>query len=78
MSVVGAVALAVVLIAATAYGLVRRRRSGVLREAPSVAALTEADLGMPLGERATLLQFSSAFCRPCVATRHVLDAVAER
>jgi thiol-disulfide isomerase/thioredoxin len=31
-----------------------------------------------LGERATLLQFSSAFCAPCRATRHVLAAVADQ
>jgi thiol-disulfide isomerase/thioredoxin len=31
-----------------------------------------------LGERATLLQFSSAFCAPCRATRHVLGDIAER
>jgi thiol-disulfide isomerase/thioredoxin len=29
-----------------------------------------------LGERATLLQFSSAFCAPCRATRHTLADVA--
>jgi thiol-disulfide isomerase/thioredoxin len=31
-----------------------------------------------LGERATLLQFSSAFCAPCRATRRVLTDVAEQ
>lgn len=30
-----------------------------------------------LGERATLLQFSSAFCAPCRATRRVLGDVAD-
>ena len=30
-----------------------------------------------LGDRATLLQFSSAFCAPCRATRRVLGEVAE-
>ena len=30
------------------------------------------------GERATLLQFSSAFCAPCRATRRTLADVAER
>ena len=30
-----------------------------------------------LGERATLLQFSSAFCAPCRATRRILHEVAE-
>ncbi|WP_245657703.1 TlpA family protein disulfide reductase [Herbidospora mongoliensis] len=34
------------------------------------------DLGEPLGERATLVQFSSAFCQPCRATRRVLADVA--
>jgi thiol-disulfide isomerase/thioredoxin len=29
-----------------------------------------------LGERATLLQFSSAFCAPCRATRRILGEVA--
>ena len=33
-------------------------------------------LGRELGERATLVQFSSAFCAPCRATRRVLDEVA--
>ena len=40
--------------------------------------LTEADLGQPLGARATLLQFSSAFCAPCRATRQLLADVAGR
>ncbi|NEA82500.1 thioredoxin family protein [Actinospica acidiphila] len=35
-----------------------------------------AELGTELGERATLVQFSSAFCAPCRATRRVLDEVA--
>jgi thiol-disulfide isomerase/thioredoxin len=40
--------------------------------------VTAADLGRPLGERATLLQFSSAFCAPCRATRVILADVADR
>lgn len=35
-----------------------------------------ADLGAEGGERATLLQFSSAFCAPCRATRRTLAEVA--
>ncbi|MEU3252620.1 thioredoxin family protein [Streptomyces sp. NPDC006997] len=38
--------------------------------------LRAADLGGPLGERATLVQFSTAFCAPCRATRRVLGEVA--
>ncbi len=37
--------------------------------------LGAAELGEGLGERATLLQFSSAFCAPCRATRRVLTEV---
>ena len=42
--------------------------------APSV--LDGADLEHTLGERATLVQFSSAFCAPCRATRRILSDVA--
>jgi thiol-disulfide isomerase/thioredoxin len=37
--------------------------------------LTVAEIGSELGERATLLQFSSAFCAPCRATRRILGEV---
>ena len=78
MSITGAVVLAVVLAAAPAFGLVRSRRLGRLRQAAASAPRLTPDTlgGEPLGERATLVQFSSAFCRPCVATRHLLDDVA--
>jgi thiol-disulfide isomerase/thioredoxin len=38
--------------------------------------LTGAELGLPLGQRATLVQFSTAFCAPCRATRRILAEVA--
>lgn len=38
--------------------------------------LDAGQLAAPLGERATLVQFSSAFCAPCRATRRVLAEVA--
>ncbi|MEU6931313.1 thioredoxin family protein [Streptomyces sp. NPDC046374] len=34
------------------------------------------ELGAELGERATLVQFSTAFCQPCRATRRTLAEVA--
>jgi len=49
---------------------------------PAVAARASAPLvdvlppDTQLGERATLLQFSSAFCAPCRATRRTLTEVA--
>jgi len=38
--------------------------------------LTAADIGSSLGSRATLVQFSTAFCSPCRATRRILADVA--
>jgi thiol-disulfide isomerase/thioredoxin len=38
--------------------------------------ITGAELGLPLGPRATLVQFSTAFCAPCRATRRILSEVA--
>ncbi|WLQ44666.1 thioredoxin family protein [Streptomyces laculatispora] len=40
-----------------------------------VNRLDIAQLGVELGERATLVQFSSAFCQPCRATRRTLAEV---
>ena len=51
-------------------------RGGRVPDPAGPTALTGDDLGAPLGERATLVQFSSAFCAPCRATRQVLDTVA--
>lgn len=45
-------------------------------DAPAPAAGAVTEVGAVLGERATLLQFSSAFCAPCRATRRVLGDVA--
>jgi thiol-disulfide isomerase/thioredoxin len=50
---------------------------GAAGELAPAQHLSAADLGRALGERATLLQFSSAFCAPCHATRVVLGDVAE-
>ncbi|WP_347404577.1 thioredoxin family protein [Streptomyces sp. MST-110588] len=35
------------------------------------------EIGAELGARATLVQFSSAFCQPCRATRRTLADVAD-
>ena len=78
----GLVAVAVTLAVASAAGLWLQRsghRLGRRQGAPAapVRETVAADeLGAPLGERATLVQFSSAFCQPCRATRRVLDDVS--
>jgi thiol-disulfide isomerase/thioredoxin len=80
MSAVGLVALLVALGAGLVIGLVRHFRGGRLRTSTAaIPRLTAEDLRTEaLGERATLVHFSSAFCRPCVAVRHVLHDVADR
>ncbi|QYX82073.1 thioredoxin family protein [Streptomyces akebiae] len=74
----GLVVCGLVLAAASAYGVLHRRRSGRIRVRgrDGDKRLGAADLGEGLGERATLVQFSSAFCAPCRATRRVLAEVA--
>ena len=84
----GAWVLVAALLLATAFGAWRAARDGrfrgthALHEPAEPPPSPEPDpapldgLDHPLGERATLLQFSSAFCAPCRATRRVLADVA--
>ncbi|MEU0059100.1 thioredoxin family protein [Streptomyces sp. NPDC006334] len=67
-----------VLAATSAYGVLHRRRNGRVRVRgrDEGQRLDAGRLGGELGERATLVQFSSAFCAPCRATRRVLGEVA--
>jgi thioredoxin-like negative regulator of GroEL len=71
----GLIVLVVVLAAASAAGFAMRLRTGRFRARGS-ASLTEADLGAALGERATLVQFSTEFCAYCGPTRELLTEVA--
>jgi len=66
-----------ILIPTTAYGMWYQRSRGKIRAKHTVpeSALTAEVLGEPLGSRATLVQFSSAFCTPCRATRLLLENV---
>ncbi len=59
---------------ASVRSLVSRR----FRRQHSGHVLTAAELGAELGARATLVQFSSAFCSPCRATRTLLRDVTAR
>lgn len=43
----------------------------------AASVLDDTEWSDRLGERATLLQFSTAFCAPCRATRRILAEVAE-
>jgi thiol-disulfide isomerase/thioredoxin len=73
----GLVVAAAVLLAATAFGLRRRSRDGRLRHASGMDERELfAQLGVEAGTPVTLLQFSSAFCAPCRATRALCASVA--
>ena len=68
--------IAIVLGVTTAYGLWYQRSRGKIKEkAPSDNGLSASVIGGELGTRATLVQFSSAFCTPCRATRTLLENV---
>jgi thiol-disulfide isomerase/thioredoxin len=88
----GLIALAAALAVAVAVGLAWQRTNGRIRGVHGSAdtpgtpeeqaaggagpVLTSVELGLPLGQRATLVQFSTAFCAPCRATRRILAEVA--
>ena len=70
--------LAAALVAALLLGLALRWKNGRFAARDDDATrLAPEDLGAPLGERATLVQFSSSFCAPCRATRQVLGQVVD-
>ena len=83
----GLAVLLVTLALATAAGSLYRARNGRVRTTGSGGTSLDdtspdlrrelAGLGLEPGERGTLLQFSSAFCAPCRATRRLLADTAE-
>lgn len=89
----GGYVLLVAVLAALAFGIYRALVDGRFRgthrirgaveakpgtTADAISVLAGTEWSEQLGERATFLQFSSAFCAPCRATRRILeDVVAE-
>jgi len=67
--------IAIVLALATAYGLWYQRSRGKVVVKSDKGLITTAMIGAALGSRVTLVQFSSAFCSPCRATRMLLEDV---
>jgi hypothetical protein len=80
----GLIAVVAVLAVVSAAGFALRRRQGQFRPgaarrstAPAaVRVLSAAELGVPLGARATLVQFSTEVCAFCGPTRELLTEVA--
>lgn len=72
--------LLVVAAAVALFGLWKHFHDGRLRahrEDHDMLTLKPGQIGSELGDRATLVQFTSAFCAPCKATRRILDEVAQ-
>ena len=68
----------IVFTLATAYGLWYQRSRGKVKSSSSrssSSAISSKDIGTGLGSRVTLVQFSSAFCTPCRATRALLTDI---
>lgn len=78
----GLLAIVAAVLAATGAGLLLRHSGRRLATRPATSgegvSLGAAELGAALGERATLVQFSTAFCQPCRATRQILERVSEQ
>jgi thiol-disulfide isomerase/thioredoxin len=73
----GTLAILVALVAvSTVLGLVWRARTGrvrVVTTKPEAVSIPE----VPISGRATLLQFSTEVCAPCVPTRRILGEIAK-
>ncbi len=88
----GPIVLLVAVLATVLLGVLYSRWNGRFRAQPPAASTAEesapaddrdvlqpGDIGADLGERLTLVQFSSAFCSPCRATRTLLaDVTSDR
>ncbi|MGJ9421497.1 TlpA family protein disulfide reductase [Aeromicrobium sp. CF3.5] len=84
---IGIVVLVVALLVTVVAAAWISRRNGRFTPAPAAPGssasepserLTAETIGAPLGDVATLVQFSSAFCTPCRATRALLTDIAGR
>lgn len=62
--------------ALAAFGMWRATMDGRMRTRDGGQRLSAVQVGSSLGEKATLVQFTSAFCAPCRATRRILTEVA--
>ena len=70
------VTLVLVLLLSSIYGLWFRNSRGNVK-VHTAPAVSELEIGTKFGTRITLLQFSSAFCTPCRATRGLLRDITK-
>ena len=71
--------LVIVLALAIAFGVWYTRSRGEFRKKKTVNGpkLDASIIGVELGSRVTMVQFSSAFCSPCRATKALLENMVQ-
>ena len=73
----GLFVVVIVLAAAAAFGIYRQRTEGKVKAIEPSVLPKPVDHGIgELGERGTILQFSSAFCQPCKAAKIISKDIA--
>ena len=65
-----------ILALASAFGLWWRSKQGQFKKAAAASSphkfVSNSEIGIELGQRVTILQFSSTFCSPCKATAQMI------
>ena len=73
----GLLVVVIVLAAAAAFGIYRQRNEGKVKTIEPSVLPKPVDHGIgELGDRGTILQFSSAFCQPCKAAKIISKDIA--
>ena len=73
----GVLVVVVVLALAGAFGIYRQKTEGTVKAVQPSVVPAPVDHGIgELGERGTILQFSSAFCQPCKAAKVISKDIA--
>jgi thiol-disulfide isomerase/thioredoxin len=65
-----------VLLIASVFGFYWRSQQGKLKAPAQIHNFISSDeIGIELGSRVTIIQFSSAFCSPCKATAQIISTL---
>jgi thiol-disulfide isomerase/thioredoxin len=68
--------LVLILLISTLFGLLYRRKNGVIRKKRRLH-ISEAEFAGRYGERITILQFSTTFCSQCRAAKSLISDVVK-
>lgn len=72
----GVAILVASLLVASIFGIYRAKTDGHVKEKSENHIWSTHNCHIDLGQKATLLQFSSSFCQPCRATKLILADIA--